>query len=165
VAATAALDVPGQAGTCSDEGMTDASPPPVDIRERNKDVIIRYRAADGAGEGLDALVLLTTTGARSGKPHTTPVCVQPDEGRLIVAGSKGGMPTHPQWYRNLLANPELTVEYRGDRYQARAVTLPNSPERDGLFARMNEVIPGLYKYQDRAADHRQIPIVALERLS
>ena len=69
----------------------------------------------------------------------------------------GGMPTHPQWYKNLLVNPELTVEYRGKTFQARATTVPNSPERDVLFARMNEVITGLYGYQDRAASHRQNP--------
>jgi deazaflavin-dependent oxidoreductase (nitroreductase family) len=145
--------------------MTDARPAPTDIREANKGVIARYRAHNGIGDGLDSLVLLTTTGARSGRPHTTPVCVQAEADRLIVAGSKGGMSTHPQWYRNLVANPELTVEYRGDRYQARAATVANGPDRDRLFARMDEVIPGLYRYQDRAADHRQIPIVALERMT
>jgi deazaflavin-dependent oxidoreductase (nitroreductase family) len=144
--------------------MTEASPAVTDIRETNKDVIARYRASGGTGEGQAALVLLTTSGARTGQPHTTPVCVQEDHDRLVVAGSKGGMRTHPQWYRNLVANPELTVEFRGDRYQARAVVVPNSPDRDRLFARMNEVIPGLYGYQDRAANHRQIPVVSLERI-
>jgi deazaflavin-dependent oxidoreductase (nitroreductase family) len=66
----------------------------------------------------------------------------------------GGLPTHPQWYRNLLANPELTVENRGDTYRAKATTLPNGPDRDALFARMSDVIPGIYEYQDRAASFR-----------
>jgi deazaflavin-dependent oxidoreductase (nitroreductase family) len=143
--------------------MTEARPAPTDIRETNKDVIVRYRASDGTGEGMQALVLLTTVGSVSGKPHTTPVCVQEDGDLLIVAGSRGGLPRHPQWYRNLLAQPELTVEYRGDTYQARATTVANGLRRDALFARMNQVIPGLYGYQDRAASHRQIPIIALER--
>ena len=142
--------------------MTDASPPRIDIRETNKQVISRYRDSGGTGEGEAALVLLTTVGARSGNSHTTPVCVQEDGQRLIVAGTMGGRPTHPQWYRNLLANPELTVEYRGAKYRARATTLPNSLERDALFARMSEVIPGIYGYQDRAPPFRQIPIVALD---
>jgi deazaflavin-dependent oxidoreductase (nitroreductase family) len=144
--------------------MTDARPAPTDIRETNKDVIARYRAGDGTGEGMQRLVLITTVGARTGNPHTTPVCVQEDGDRLIIAGSRGGRPSNPQWYRNLLANPEVTVEYRAERYQARATTVPNSPERDALFARMDEVIPGLYGYQDRAAPHRQIPVIALERI-
>jgi len=142
--------------------MTDAQPPRTDIRETNKQVINRYRESGGTSEGEAALVLLTTTGARTGQAHTTPVCVQEDGKRLIVAGTMGGRPMHPQWYRNLLANPELTVEYRGAKYAARATTLGNGPERDALFARMSEVIPGIYGYQDRAAPFRQIPVVALD---
>jgi deazaflavin-dependent oxidoreductase (nitroreductase family) len=110
-------------------------------------------------------VLLTTTGAQSGNPHTTPVCVQEDGNRPIVAGTMGGRRIHPQWYKNLLANPELTVEYRGNVYRARATTVANSPDRDALFARMSEVIPGMYGYQDRAAPFRQIPIVALDPIT
>jgi deazaflavin-dependent oxidoreductase (nitroreductase family) len=142
--------------------MTEPSQARIDIRETNKQVITRYREGGGSGAEDAGLVLLTTTGVRSGKPHTTPVCVHDDGNRLIVAGTMGGLPTHPQWYRNLLANPELTVEYRGNRYRATATTLSNGPERDALFARISEVIPGIYGYQDRAAPFRQIPIVALE---
>jgi deazaflavin-dependent oxidoreductase (nitroreductase family) len=145
-----------------DLAMTDAPPPRVDIRETNKEVISRYRESGGTNEAEVALVLLTTTGERSGNAHTTPVCVQDDGNRLIVAGTMGGRPMHPQWYRNLLANPELTVEYRGKVYRAKATTLLNGPDRDAMFARMSEVIPGIYGYQDRAAPFRQIPIVALE---
>ncbi|HLG68324.1 MAG TPA: nitroreductase/quinone reductase family protein [Acidimicrobiales bacterium] len=144
--------------------MTDDASRPTDIRERNRDVIARYRATGGTGEGLSALLLLTTIGNRSGKPHTTPVCVQEDGDRLVIAGSMGGLPTNPQWYRNILAHPEVTVEHRGRMFRARATTVPNGPERDVLFARMNEVIPGLYGYQDRAAPYRQIPVVVLEPL-
>jgi deazaflavin-dependent oxidoreductase (nitroreductase family) len=110
------------------------------------------------------LVLLTTTGARTGKPHTTPVCVREDGADLVVAGSKGGLPDHPQWYKNLVAHPELTVEYLGDTYRARATTVPNGPDRDRLFEMMSVVIVGLYQYQDRCRDRRQIPVVRLERL-
>src|ERR1700728_2067278 len=145
--------------------MADARPPRIDIRETNKQIISRYRENGGRGDEDAVLVLLTTTGERSGKPHTTPVCVQEDGDRLIVAGTMGGRPIHPQWYRNLLANPELTVEYRGDTYQAKATTVLNGPDRDALFARMSEVIPGIYGYQDRAASFRQIPIVALAPIS
>ncbi|HEY3943100.1 MAG TPA: nitroreductase/quinone reductase family protein [Acidimicrobiales bacterium] len=143
--------------------MTDAASPP-DIRQTNQDVIARYRASGGTGEGMESLVLITTTGAKTGRSHTTPVCVQEDGDRLVVAGSMGGMRKHPQWFRNLVANPELTVEYRGSTYRARATIVPNGPERDVLFGRMSEVITGLYSYQDRAANHRQIPVVWLERV-
>lgn len=140
-------------------------PPRLDMREQNKKVIADHRASGGkAAEGRMPLVLLTTVGARSGNEHTTPVCVREDGDDLIVAGSMGGMPGHPQWYRNLVANPELTVEYLGDTYRAGATTVENGPDRDRLFAMMSEVIPGLYQYQDRCRETRQIPIVRLRRL-
>jgi deazaflavin-dependent oxidoreductase (nitroreductase family) len=143
----------------------EARPPRVDIREQNKTVIENFRATKGAAaEGSMPLVLLTTTGAKSGKQHTTPVCVREDGDDLIVAGSMGGMRKHPQWYRNLEANPELTVEYLGDTYRARASVVPNSTDRDRLFNMMSEVIIGLYQYQDRCREHRQIPVIRLERI-
>jgi deazaflavin-dependent oxidoreductase (nitroreductase family) len=137
--------------------------PTVDRKSRDDAIIEAYRATGGSGDG-PPLVLLTTTGAVSGNPHTKPVCVRTDGDDLVVAGSMGGNPSHPQWYRNLVANPELTVEYLGDTYRARAETVPNSPDRDRLFAMMDEVIPGIYGYQDRCAAHRQIPIVRLVRI-
>ena len=144
--------------------MTESPPAKTDIRDTNKDVIARYRASDGKGEGLEALVLLTTSGERSGKPHTTPVCVQQDGDRLIVAGSKGGLPSHPQWYRNLLANAELTVEYRGETYRARASTVLNGPGRDALFAADEHGDSRPVRVPGPGRFHRQIPVVALERI-
>ena len=145
--------------------MTNVPPSPIDMRERNKQIVPRYRESGGVGEGMSNLVLLTTIGAKTGKRHTTPVCVQRDGDDLVVAGSMGGEPVHPQWYRNLLADPELTVEYRGKTYRANAITVANGPTRDELFARMNKVIPDLYGYQDRAAPFRQIPIIRLEAIT
>jgi deazaflavin-dependent oxidoreductase (nitroreductase family) len=143
-----------------------ALPSRVDIREQNEKIIADYRANDGksADDGLP-FVLLTTTGAKTGQQHTTPVCVREDGGDLVVAGSMGGMRKHPQWYRNLQADPELTVEYLGDTYRARAELVPNSKDRDRLFDMLSEVIIGLYGYQDRAADFRQIPVIRLVRIS
>jgi deazaflavin-dependent oxidoreductase (nitroreductase family) len=145
--------------------MSDARPPQPDIRQQNVAIIADYRARGGQSEpGTMPLVLLTTTGARSGRPHTIPVAVREDGPDLVVAGSRGGLPEHPQWYRNLLANPELTVEYLGTTYQAQATTVTNGPDRDRLFAMMAEVIPGLYRYQDRCRNQRQIPIMRITRL-
>ena len=144
--------------------MTDARPPRIDMREQNKTVIANFRETKGeAAAGRMPLVLLTTTGTKSGREHTTPVCVREDGGDLIVAGSMGGMSRHPQWYRNLVAHPELTVEYGSETYRAEASTVENSADRDRLFQMMSEVIVGLYQYQDRCRDHRQIPIVRLRR--
>jgi deazaflavin-dependent oxidoreductase (nitroreductase family) len=148
--------------------MTDTTPsrpPRIDIREQNKAVIEQYRASSGKpSDGAMPLVLLTTTGTRSGKEHTTPVCVREDGDDLVVAGTMGGMPRHPQWYTNLVANPELTVEYLGDTYRATASTIENSTDRDRLFEMMSAVIPGIYGYQDKCRETRQIPIVRLTRI-
>jgi deazaflavin-dependent oxidoreductase (nitroreductase family) len=140
-------------------------PTPEERRARDDAVIAEHRVHGGRrADGSAPLVLLTTTGAMSGRAHTKPVCVREDGDDLVVAGSLGGRPTHPQWYRNLVANPELTVEYLGQTYRAQAVTVTNSPDRDRLFHMMSEVIQGLYGYQDRCRDHRQIPVVRLQRL-
>lgn len=146
--------------------MADDAPPRPDIREQNKVVIAEYRATGGkTADGGMPLVLLTTTGNKSGNEHTTPVCVREDtDGVLVVAGSKGGMKDHPQWYKNLQAKPELTVEYLGETYQATAVVQPNTTDRDRLFGMMSEVIHSLYQYQDKCRNHRQIPVMRLERI-
>jgi deazaflavin-dependent oxidoreductase (nitroreductase family) len=89
--------------------------------------------------------------------------VREDNGDLFVAASAGGQPRHPQWYRNLLAHPSLTVEYLGVTSSATASTLANDEDRDRLFQLLSEEITGLYGYQDRCRDTRQIPIVRLER--
>lgn len=134
-----------------------------DIRDVNAGVIKAYRDEQTYERDGMPLVLLTTTGRRSGKQHTTPVAVQTDGDRLIVAGTMGGLPRHPQWYLNLQATPDLTVEFRGDRYPARASTVPPGPERDRLAALMAESLPELPRYEAKAAASRQVPIVLIER--
>jgi deazaflavin-dependent oxidoreductase (nitroreductase family) len=140
--------------------------PRPDIRDTNRQVIDEYRQHRRyTGAGGMPLVLLTTTGRSSGRPHTTPVAVQVDADRLVVAASMGGLPRHPQWYENALVDPGITVEHRGETFRARAQTVEDPAERDRLFRLMNEVIPDLHRYQEKAADSRQIPIVTLTRTS
>lgn len=135
------------------------------MREVNKQVIATYRSTGGrSDDGTAPLVLITTVGTKSGNEHITPVCVVEDGADLVVAGSAGGRSVHPQWYKNLAAKGEVTVEYLGDTYRARATTVPNSPDRDRLFNMMSTVIDGLYRYQDKCRESRQIPIVRLERI-
>ena len=109
------------------------------------------------------LVILTITGAKTGRTHDKPVCVREDGPDLIVAASAGGQPSHPLWYRNLVAHPDLSVEYLGQSFPAVAGTVPNSPDRDRLFQLMSREITGLYEYQDKCRDTRQIPIIRLRR--
>jgi deazaflavin-dependent oxidoreductase (nitroreductase family) len=128
----------------------------------NQRVIEEFRANNGRVGGPfegGRLLLLTTTGARSGRPHTTPVGYLPDGGEsVLVIASAGGAPNHPDWYRNLLANPEVTVEDGLFVYQAQAVPLVGE-EREPAFARAVESDPGWAEYQEKT--ERVIPVVAL----
>jgi deazaflavin-dependent oxidoreductase (nitroreductase family) len=146
--------------------VTDTPPPArVDMRVRNQEIIASYRANAGVvDDSADPLVVITTRGTKTGNLHTTPICVRQDGADLVVAGTAGGTKRHPQWYFNLVAETDITVEYLGDTYQARAETVTNSLERDRLFHMMSAVIPGIYRYQDRCRDLRQIPIVRLTRI-
>ncbi len=135
-----------------------------DIREVNREITRLYREEGIYESDGMPLVLLTITGRKSGEPRTTPVAVQPDGDRLIVVGSMGGLPTNPQWYENLNANPNIQVEYRGDSYPAIARTIDPGVERDRLVQLMSQALPSLPRYEVRAAEHRVIPIVLIERL-
>src|SRR5438105_2684412 len=97
--------------------------PERDRRGRNQEVIDDFRANGGQVGGYFtgmSLLLLTTTGARSGQPHTTPLSYFADGGRWIVFAAAGGAPADPDWYRNLLAHPRVTVEAGTEVFQAAA---------------------------------------------
>ena len=133
-------------------------------QEMNDPVIAEYRATGGRVTGRFAgrpLLLLTTTGARSGRPFTTPLNYSVDGDRLVVIASKGGSSSHPDWYHNLVANPEVTVELGAERFRARASTA-EEPERTRLFEQQAAQMPFFAEYQRQVA--RQIPVVVLERL-
>lgn len=127
----------------------------------NQTVIERFRANGGAVGGSNRLLLLTTTGRKSGLPRTIPVAYSTDGDRLIIAASKGGAPTNPDWFFNLLANPVVTVELGTERFQARA-SVAEEPERERLYAHHAELMPGFTEYSKKTT--RQIPVVLLERL-
>ena len=89
----------------------------------NKQIIEEFRANDGRVGGHFAnntLVLLHTTGAKSGQERVNPLVTFEDGDRLVVVASKGGAPSHPDWYYNILANPEVSVEYGTEQFQAQA---------------------------------------------
>jgi deazaflavin-dependent oxidoreductase (nitroreductase family) len=133
---------------------------PADMEAHNRKVIEEYRANKGAGGR--PLLLLTTTGARTGEPRTTPMMYVPDGDRLLVIASNAGAPKHPDWYRNLVANPDVTVEVDAEKYQATA-EVPSGAERDRLFAGIVEKYPFFADHQ--AGVTRTIPVVALVRQS
>ena len=136
-----------------------------DQNDYNRRLIEEFRATRGLSSGPFAgrpLLLLTTTGAKSGRPHTTPLNYSVDGDRLVVIASKGGSPAHPDWYRNLVAHPEVTIELGGERFRARARTA-EEPERTRLFDRQAAQMPFFDAYRQRVTA-RQIPVVVFERL-
>src|SRR3954463_16516817 len=96
-----------------------------DRNQFNQDLITEFRANKGVVTGVFAnrpLLLLTTIGAKSGQPRTMPLVYTTDGDRLVVIASKGGAPTNPDWYHNLVANPEATVELPGETFRVRATS-------------------------------------------
>ncbi|GAA4531444.1 nitroreductase/quinone reductase family protein [Amycolatopsis samaneae] len=131
----------------------------IDLRAMNERVIADFRARGGQADG-PPMLLLTTTGARSGRPHLTPLLFLPDAGRQVVFAAAGGAPEHPDWYRNLIADPEVTVETGGETFTARAAEVTGE-ERDRLFAAQAAVFDRLTEHQAKTG--RPFPVIALTR--
>ena len=142
------------------------------MQDYNRNIIEEFRANEGRVGGPFAgapMVLVTSTGAKSGRPHTTPLVYLreadasggPGE-RIYVFGSMGGAPKHPAWYHNLKANPDASVEVGTDRYAVRA-TIMTGDERDRLFQKQASLRPQFAEYQQRTT--RTILVIALERVT
>ena len=133
----------------------------MDVREINRRVIEQFRAG-GEIEGMhrDRLLLLTTTGARTGRPHTTPMMFHPDGDRLLVIASNVGAPRHPDWYLNLAATPRVTVEVGEERYEAVATTAEGD-DRNRLWPLLKQNYPFFAEHEQKT--ERQIPVVVLTR--
>ena len=135
----------------------------MDYNAFNRQLIEEFRANGGKVGGMFAgapLLLLTTTGAKSGQQRVAPLAYTTDNGCLVVIASKGGAPTHPDWFHNLRANPEATVEVGTESYPVRA-TIPEGAERQRLFDQMAGQMPNFAEYQRNTT--RKIPVVVLER--
>ena len=128
--------------------------------ERNKAVIEEFRANGGKVNGWGSLILLTTTGAKTGQPRIAPLMLVNDGNRLLAIASKGGAPKHPDWYLNLLAHPEVTVEVGSEKFETTARILTGD-ERERAYKRAAEVFPPYADYQKKTT--REIPVIALER--
>jgi deazaflavin-dependent oxidoreductase (nitroreductase family) len=130
----------------------------------NKTIIEEFRANSGKVGGPFAgrtLLLLHTTGAKSGQPHVNPVAYIKDGDLFVIIASKGGAPTNPDWYHNIVANPLVTVEVGTEQFQVRA-TITAEPERTRLYNQMVAVMPGFAEYQTKTT--RIIPVIALARV-
>ncbi|HEY7122706.1 MAG TPA: nitroreductase/quinone reductase family protein [Ktedonobacterales bacterium] len=131
----------------------------------NRQLIEEFRANRESGGDKFAgrrLLLLTTTGTRSGQRRTTPMMYIPDGQRLLVIASNAGAPKHPDWYYNLVAHPDVGVEVGSELYDATAVVTEGA-EREQIWARVTELHPFFTEHQAKVS--RQIPVIALERRS
>ena len=130
-----------------------------DIKATNRRVIEQFRAG-GNIEGMhrERLVLLTTRGAKSGRPHTAPMMFHRDGDRLLVVASNMGAPKDPDWYRNLTRDPQVTVEVGDERYDAVAKPLEGE-ERERLWSMLKETYPFFADHERQSG--RAIPVVAL----
>jgi deazaflavin-dependent oxidoreductase (nitroreductase family) len=132
------------------------------MKTLNQRVIQEFRANKGKVGGpfeQIPLLLLTTIGARSSQPHTTPVGYLPDNNRLIIFATNGGQPSHPSWYHNLVAHPHVRIEVRAETLDRTAVVLTGT-ERDQLWAKQVGYAPVFAEYADKTI--RTIPVIALE---
>jgi deazaflavin-dependent oxidoreductase (nitroreductase family) len=130
----------------------------------NQSVIEEFRANQGRVSGpLEGwpVLLLTMTGAKTGRTLVRPVCYSRDGDRLVVIASRGGAPRNPPWYYNLVANPIVTVEVGTEKFRARAEQVFGS-ERTRLFDAAAEILPLFSDYQKKTS--REIPVLTLTRI-
>ena len=136
----------------------------MDMKEINRKVIEEFRANGGKVGGQFAgapMVLLTTTGAKSGKTYVNPLVYSRDGDKYVIIASFAGGPKNPSWFHNLVAHPTPTVEIGGERFQAKA-TFPGGSERERLFSQQASQMPIFNEYRKKTT--RQIPVVILERV-
>ena len=131
--------------------------------DQNRQVIEEFRANEGRVGGNHEgrpLLLLTTTGRKTGRTHTTPVMYLADGDGCCVFASKGGAPQHPAWYLNLVANPRVVVELGAERFEAQAAVV-GPEERDALYRKQASLYGQFAEYQRKTT--RTIPVVRLTR--
>ena len=133
------------------------------MAEFNKKVIDEFHANGGKVGGQFAgapMIIVTHTGAKSGKTYTSPLVYSKDGDRYVIIASKAGAPKNPSWYHNLVAHPEVTVEIGTEKFKAKAHEA-KGPERDRLFEAQAKMMPQFNEYQKKTA--RKIPVIVLER--
>jgi deazaflavin-dependent oxidoreductase (nitroreductase family) len=140
-----------------------------DLNERNRFVIEEFRQNGGKVGGQFGrvelkplpLLLLTTTGAKTGQHRIIPLGYMADGDRFIIVAAKGGAPAHPDWYHNLVAYPEVTVEVGTETFKAISTVITDDEERDRLLTSFIEIAPQITGYLTKTT--RKFPVIALER--
>ncbi len=134
------------------------------VNDRNQMIIDEFRAHQGkVGGGFEGktLLLLHTRGAKSGQERINPVAYVKDQDRYVVIASKGGAPTNPDWYYNILKNPRVSIEVGTEKLQAQA-NIAEEPERSRLYNKMVDMMPGFDDYRRKTT--RKIPVIVLTPL-
>jgi len=134
------------------------------LDEMNQKIIEEFRShagvVGGTFEGMK-VVLVTHRGARSGIERTCPLVASVDGSDVVIAASLAGAPRHPDWYHNMVAHPDVVVEFGSETYSARAIDTTGD-ERDRLFAQHAAAMPFFHQYQEKAGE-RIIPMLRLVR--
>ncbi len=133
------------------------------MNDFNQQTIQEFRANHGKLGGPfqgATMLLLHTTGAKTGKERVNPVAYQRVDGDFAVFASKAGAPTNPDWYHNLLAHPEVTIEVGDETIEVKA-RVASGDERERIWAKQKQLMPGFADYERKTT--RQIPVVVLER--
>jgi deazaflavin-dependent oxidoreductase (nitroreductase family) len=133
--------------------------------EMNRKVIDEFHANEGKVGGFfegSNIVLLHATGAKTGEERVKPLMFLDKGGKMVVFASKGGAPEHPDWYHNVKANPDVTLEVGTETFPAKA-SVVEGEERDRLYAEMVADRPQFGEYEEKTAGIRTIPVVVLER--
>jgi deazaflavin-dependent oxidoreductase (nitroreductase family) len=136
----------------------------MDFTEFNKKIIEEFRANKGVVGGQFAgapMLLLTTTGAKSGRSHTTPLVYSKDGDHIVVIASKAGDPTNPAWYHNLKAHPTVKLEVGAQSFEAKAV-ITSGDERERLFNAQAAQMAVFNDYKKKTT--RQIPVIKFQKM-
>ena len=132
--------------------------------DRNQAIMAEFRANAGKVGGYFAgktLLILHTVGAKSGQERVNPTAYVEDDNKFVIIASKGGAPTHPAWYYNILAHPLVSVEVGTEFFLARA-EIATEPERTRLYNKMADMLPGFNEYRQKTS--RVIPVITLTRV-
>ncbi len=131
----------------------------------NQGIVDEFRANEGRVGGYfegAPMILIHHVGARSGIERVNPLVYLPDGDDMVIAATKGGAPTNPDWYHNLLANPRITVEVAGETFTVQADEATGS-DRDELWQRLVQMRPGFAEYESKTS--RTFPMFRLSRLT
>jgi deazaflavin-dependent oxidoreductase (nitroreductase family) len=137
------------------------------VADWNANIIEEFRSNEGRVGGYFAgatMLLLHTTGRRTGEERVNPLVYLPDDDRWVVIGSKGGAPSDPDWVRNVEADPNVTIEVGTETIPGRVTkVLRGGPEWESLYARQVERRSGFAEYLEKTEGIRTIPVIVIER--